>query len=135
MVKYSQYGRVLFTRQRVFWGAALLSVAIAISLCVYFILFYNSQTVNPIVGKWRSAEPYFGKTEYLNFSKRGVIQDGSLIHTTYKIHRNTIYVETNLGEQKYVISNDRMRLFIRKPRVGKLTFNRVGPLPKELQRD
>lgn len=135
MIRSSQNGGVLLTRRTALWGFSLLVVAMGIGLCVYFLLFYNSQTVNPIIGKWRSAEPYFGKTEYLQFSERGVIQDGSLIHTTYKIHNNTIYVETNLGEQKYVISNDRMQLFIHKPRVGKLIYNRVGPLPKELQPD
>ncbi|MFM2478442.1 DUF2850 domain-containing protein [Celerinatantimonas sp. MCCC 1A17872] len=135
MVKTGQYGRLLITRQWAFLVLALLGVGIGVGLFVYFSLFYNPHTVNPIIGKWRSEEPYFGTTEYLQFSAQGVIQDGSLIHTTYKIRNNTIYVETNLGEHKYVISHDRMRLFIHKPRVGKLTYLRVGPLPKELQPD
>ncbi|MFM2484233.1 DUF2850 domain-containing protein [Celerinatantimonas yamalensis] len=133
MVKTKQVNQPLIRRRRLvillLAATTLVVAAVAVS---YYGFYYHPQIVNPLVGRWRSAEPYFGKTEELVFTERGVLRHGSLINTQYKIQGRTIYVTTNVDSYKYEISRDLERLFIRMPRVGKLTYNRVGPVPKAL---
>lgn len=131
MVYKQRTGWPMFKRKPIIFIFAVVIIMMTTAATYYF-GFYNPNLVNPIVGKWRSAEPYFGKTEYLTFVEQGKVVDGSLIDTRYKINGDIIWVTTHQGQSKYTISKDYKRLFIHKPRVGKLIFYRIGSVPKEL---
>lgn len=131
MAYKQQTGWLVLKRKPIIFIFAVVIIMVTTAATYYF-GFYNSHRVNPIVGEWRSAEPYFGQTEYLTFVDQGKVVNGSLIDTSYKIDGDIIWVKTHQGRSKYTISKDYKRLFIHKPRVGKLTFNRVGAVPKEL---
>ncbi|MFM2480017.1 DUF2850 domain-containing protein [Celerinatantimonas sp. YJH-8] len=134
MVSWNKFGnesdRLLQPRQLVILLIAVGVIAIGLGLFIYYRIFYLSVPLNPILGQWRSAEPYFGQIEVLNFTSDGLVRDGRFIKTSYRIKgTNKVTVETNSHEYQYIVSSDGLRLFIYQPRVGKMTYNRVSPLP------
>lgn len=122
-------------RQLAILSAAIIVIGIALGIFIYYAFFHvPADRLNPIFGKWRSEQAYFGKYEVLEFTPNGQVKNGRLIHTDYKMKGDDkVWVITNAGSDKYILSADKLRIFIYKPRVGKMTYERITPLPDELR--
>lgn len=122
-------------RQLIILTVSLIVIGFGLGTFIYFSFFHTpAEHLNPIFGKWRSEQAYFGDYEVLEFTPSGQVKNGRLIHTDYKMKGDDkVLVITNTGSDKYIMSADKLRMFIYKPRVGKMTYERTTPLPDELR--
>ncbi|CAG9000867.1 MAG: hypothetical protein CENE_02874 [Candidatus Celerinatantimonas neptuna] len=114
----------LIKRPVIILTIAVIIIVIGVGGYAYYSHFRHIS--NPILGRWESQVPHFGKTEILEFTSQGMIKNGGVVATRYKVSSNKVVVETNSRKYIYTISNDGQRLFIYMPRVGKLTYIRVA---------
>lgn len=106
---------------------AVIVIAVGVGGYAYYSHFRHS--TNPILGHWESQVPHFGKTDVLEFTPHGMIKNGGVVATRYKVRGDQIIVATNTRTYTYTISHDGKRLSIYMPRVGKLTYLRVSTQP------